>query len=193
MRLSFMSRGDPEPVTAAVPRSRAGKRFAPNVTLRTSTGDDRQSMSSFLAFLHHIAAFAFVAALVVELVLLRDELSLKTARKLPLVDLVAGASAGVVLIVGIVRVLYFEKGADYYLHSTPFLAKISLFVIIALLSIYPTIEFLTWIKPVREGKVPVLSDGKRRLLRAIIHAELGGVVLLILCAALMARGVGVFG
>lgn len=150
-------------------------------------------MSSFLAFLHHIAAFAFVAALVVELVLLRDELSLKTARKLPLVDLVAGASAGVVLIVGIVRVLYFEKGADYYLHSTPFLAKISLFVIIALLSIYPTIEFLTWIKPVREGKVPVLSDGKRRLLRAIIHAELGGVVLLILCAALMARGVGVFG
>ena len=150
-------------------------------------------MSAFLAFLHHIAAFAFVAALVVEFVLIKDELTLKTARKLPLVDLVAGASAGMVLVVGMFRVGYFEKGSDYYLHSAPFLAKIAIFIVIALLSIYPTITFLTWIKPLRQGQVPVLSDGKRRVLRAIIHAELALVVLLILCAALMARGVGYFG
>ncbi len=150
-------------------------------------------MSSFLAFLHHVAAFAFVAALVVEFVLIRDELTLKTARRLPLVDLVAGASAGVVLIVGAIRVMYFEKGADYYLHSAPFVAKMSLFVSIALLSIFPTIEFLTWLKPVGQGQLPVVNEGKKRLLRAIIHAELALVVLLILCAALMARGVGYFG
>ena len=150
-------------------------------------------MSSFLAFLHHIAAFAFVAALAIELVLIREELTLKSTRKLPLVDLAAGISAGVVLIVGAIRVMYFEKGADYYLHSAPFIAKISLFVIIALLSIYPTIEFLSWLKPVGQGQLPVVSEQKRRLLRAIIHAELGLVVLLILGAALMARGVGYFG
>ncbi len=150
-------------------------------------------MSSLLAFLHHIAAFAFVAALVVEFVLIRDELTLGTARKLPLVDLVAGASAGVVLVVGMFRVGYFEKGGDYYLHSAPFLAKMTLFSVIALLSIYPTITFLSWIKPVRDGQIPVLSAGKRRMLRAIIHTELALVVLLILCAALMARGVGHFG
>ena len=150
-------------------------------------------MSSFLAFLHHIAAFAFVAALAIELVLIREELTLKSTRKLPLVDLAAGISAGVVLIVGAIRVMYFEKGADYYLHSSPFIAKISLFVIIALLSIYPTIEFLSWLKPVGQGQLPVVSEQKRRLLRAIIHAELGLVVLLILGAALMARGVGYFG
>jgi putative membrane protein len=150
-------------------------------------------MSSLFAFLHHIAAFAFVAALAVEFVLIRDELSLKTARKLPLVDLTAGAAAGVVLVVGLLRVAYFEKGAAYYLHSAPFLAKLSLFVIIALLSVYPTLTFLSWIKPAREGQIPVVSDRKLRLLRAIIHAELAGVVLLILSAALMARGVGYFG
>ena len=150
-------------------------------------------MSSLFAFLHHVAAFAFVAALAIELVLIREELTLKTAHKLPLIDLAAGISAGVVLIVGAVRVMYFEKGADYYLHSAPFIAKLSLFVIIALLSIYPTITFLTWIKPLQAGQIPVLSDVKRRVLRAIIHAELGLVVLLILCATLMARGVGYFG
>src|SRR6185295_4152221 len=150
-------------------------------------------MSSLLAFLHHIAAFTFVAALAIELVLIREELTLKTAHKLPLIDLAAGISAGVVLIVGAVRVMYFEKGADYYLHSAPFIAKIALFVIIALLSIFPTIEFLTWLKPLGQGQLPVVSEQKQRLLRAIIHAELGLVVLLILCAALMARGVGYFG
>jgi len=150
-------------------------------------------MSSLFAFLHHVAAFAFVAALAIELVLIREELTLKTAHKLPLIDLAAGISAGVVLIVGAVRVMYFEKGADYYLHSAPFIAKIALFVIIALLSIFPTIEFLTWLKPLGQGQLPVVSEQKQRLLRAIIHAELGLVVLLILCAALMARGVGYFG
>ena len=150
-------------------------------------------MPSLFAFLHHVAAFTFVAALGVEFVLTRDELTLKTARKLPLVDLIAGAAAGTVLVVGMLRVGYFEKGGDYYLHSAPFLAKISLFIIIALLSIYPTITFLSWIKPVRQGQVPEVSEGKRRMLRAIIQAELALVVLLILCAALMARGVGYFG
>jgi len=95
--------------------------------------------------------------------------------------------------VGLLRVFYFEKGAAYYFHSAPFLAKLSLFVIIALLSVYPTVTFLSWIKPAREGRVPAVSEHRLRLLRALIHAELAGVVLLILCAALMARGIGFFG
>ena len=147
-------------------------------------------MSAFFAFLHHVAAFAFVSALVVEFVLIRGELTIANARRIQVADIVAGAAAGVVLLVGVARVLLFEKGVSYYLHSTPFLAKMALFVTVALLSIYPTIEFLTWIKPLREGRVPVLGERKIRLIRMIIHCELAGVVLLILCAALMARGIG---
>ncbi len=150
-------------------------------------------MSSFFAFLHHVAAFALVAALVLEFVLIKDDLSVKTARKLQLADLVLGASAGVVLIVGFLRVLYFEKGAAYYFHSVPFLAKLSLFVIVALLSIYPTVEFLSWRKVLKEGQTPIVSDRKLRLIRSMIHWELAGIVLLILSAALMARGVGLIG
>ncbi len=95
-----------------------------------------------------------------------------------------------VLAVGVLRVLYFEKGPSYYLHSIPFIAKISLFVIVALLSIYPTVEFASWGKAVKRGQVPVVSDAKIRTLRSILHYELVGVVLLLLCAALMAKGVG---
>lgn len=149
--------------------------------------------AGIFGFLHHVAAFAFVAALAIEFVLVRSELSAATARRILFTDLAAGASAGVVLVAGLLRVFFFEKGASYYFQSVPFVAKLALFVIIALLSIVPTVEFLSWTEALRQGRAPVVSDRKMRLIRSIIHWELAGVVLLILCAALMARGVGFLG
>ena len=147
-------------------------------------------MSSLFAFMHHIAAFALVAALAVELVLLRDGFTLADARKIQAADRIYGISAGIVLAVGLMRVFYFEKGADYYLHSVPFIAKVTLFAVVGLLSVYPTIEFIKWQKPVRAGTLPPVDAGRLRLLRRIVHTELVGIMLLILCAALMARGIG---
>jgi putative membrane protein len=150
-------------------------------------------MVSFFAFLHHVAAFTFVAALAVEFALTKTPLSVQSARRLQLTDLMFGASAGVVLVVGLLRVGYFEKGASYYFHSAPFIAKLTLFVLVGLLSIYPTMEFLSWSKLLKQGSVPTLSPEKLRTIRSIMHWELIGVVLILLCAALMARGVGYFG
>jgi len=153
----------------------------------------RRPMPPFFAFLHHVAAFALVAALVLEFVLVKDELTLASARRLRATDAVFGLSAGLVLAVGLLRVFYFEKGADYYLHSVPFLAKISLFFLIAILSIYPTVVFLSWKRPLAQGRLPDVAPAKLQRIRALLHIELVAVVLLILCAALMARGVGYFG
>lgn len=150
-------------------------------------------MSAFFAFLHHVAAFALVAAVVVELVLIRDEMTAKSARRLQLADMVFGISAGSVLAVGLLRVFYFEKGAAYYFHSAPFIAKLALFALIGLLSIYPTVKFLSWRQAVKQGQAPSVDAGTLRAIRAVIHLELAGVVLLILCAALMARGIGYLG
>ena len=136
---------------------------------------------------------ALVAALGVEFVLIRGELNLGTARKLQRIDMVFGLSSGVVLVVGLLRVFYFEKGASYYFHSAPFIAKLSLFAIVGLLSIYPTIEFVSWSKSLKHGQMPALTDRKIASIRSVIHWELAGVVVIILCAALMAKGVGYFG
>lgn len=147
-------------------------------------------MPAFFAFLHHIAAFTLVAALAVEFVLLRDELTLKAARRLPVIDAVFGASAGILLIVGLARVFHFEKGATYYFHTWTFIAKLSLFVLVGLLSIIPTREFLSWRKATRAGQMPNVTPERMRRLRSIMHLELMGIVLIILCAALMAKGIG---
>ncbi len=143
-------------------------------------------MTSFMAFLHHVAAFALVAALAVELSLLRGEITPAQARRLALTDAVVGMSAGTVLVVGLLRVFYFEKGASFYLHNAAFIAKMALFVAVALLSIYPTLKYLSW----RKGRIDAAAVPA---IRRILHLELVGVVLILLCAALMARGIGFFG
>jgi len=148
--------------------------------------------SAIFAFLHHVAAFTMVAALAIEFVLIRGELTLASARALQSVDIVYGASATVLVIVGFLRVFYFEKGADYYFSSGTFIAKISLFVIVAILSFPPTLEFIRWRKATASGNVPSVEPARLARIRRLIHIELAGVLLIILMAALMARGIGSF-
>lgn len=150
-------------------------------------------MPTLLAFLHHLAAFALAATLAIEFVLIRGELSVRSARRLQLADMFFGISSGVVLLVGLLRVFYFEKGASYYFHSWPFLAKLVLFLGVGLASIPPTLEFLSWRSALRPGQVPALSEARRRRLLRLMHLELAGIVLILACAAMMARGIGYFG
>jgi putative membrane protein len=150
-------------------------------------------VSALFAFLHHLAAFALVAALTAELVLIRSELTVENARRILRFDAAYGLSAGVLLAAGLLRVFYFEKGAAYYFQSAPFLAKLALFVAIGLLSIVPTWEFLSWRRALRQGQVPVVEPHRLRTIRSIIHWELVAIVPIVVCAVLMARGVGHFG
>jgi putative membrane protein len=150
-------------------------------------------VAAFFAFLHHVAAFALVGAVAVEFVLIRGELSVASARRLQATDAVLGAAALLVLVVGLLRVFLFEKGAGYYFHSVPFLVKLGVFIVLLLASISPTIEFLSWKAALKRGAVPAVAPAKLRTLRRILHWELAGVVVILLCAALMARGVGHFG
>ena len=106
-------------------------------------------MSTLFAFLHHVAAFTLVSALAVEFILIGQEFSLATARRLVIADAVLGAAAGILLVVGLLRVFFFEKGADYYFHSHAFMTKFSIFIAVALLSIVPTLEFLSWRKALK--------------------------------------------
>jgi putative membrane protein len=145
------------------------------------------------AYLHHVAAFLVVATLMVELVLLKGELTLASARSVLRMDMVYGISATALLIVGFLRVFYTEKGEAYYFASGTFLGKLALFIIVGLLSIYPTIKFMGWRKALREQRLPDFDAGTRRTVRMLIHLELTLIFVIILLAIMMARGVGFLG
>ncbi len=150
-------------------------------------------MNAFIAFLHHIAFLAIMLMLTCEMLMLKQALTVDTAKKIVRYDSIYGMAAGLVLIIGALRVMYFEKGAAYYMNSAPFIAKIILFIIVGLISIYPTMTFLKWNKSLKQGVVPEVSDAQKRKLRLIIHVELTLLGLMILCAAMMAKGIGYIG
>jgi putative membrane protein len=148
---------------------------------------------AILAFLHHLAAFVLVGALMTELVLLREPPTVSSARTLLRMDWVYGISAGLLIVVGFIRVFYTEKGAGYYFGSGTFIAKLAAFAVVGILSIWPTKAFVAWRRTLRDGQAPQLADGQRRTLRMIVHIELTLIVIIMLCAALMARGIGFIG
>jgi putative membrane protein len=146
--------------------------------------------SALMAFVHHAAAFTVVAALAVEVALFKPPLSLPQARRLLRTDLIFGIAAAAVLVVGLLRVAYFEKGAAYYWHDLFFLAKFTAFVLAALISIYPTVTFLSWRASLRAGTVPDVPPQCTRRVRLCLMLELSAIVVILACAALMARGAG---
>ena len=149
--------------------------------------------SAVMAFVHHLAAFALVATLAIEVALFKPPLTLPQARRLQRVDLLFGLSAVVVLVVGMLRVRYFEKGPEYYLHDLYFLVKIAAFIIAALTSIYPTVTYLSWSKRLVAGAVPEVSATRTARVRLCLMLELTAIAVILACAALMARGFGYAG
>ena len=148
------------------------------------------NLPALMATLHHLAAFALVAALAVEVALFKPPLSVMQARRLQRTDLIFGIAAGLLLAVGLMRVFWFEKGPRYYWHDLYFLIKFGAFVVAALISIYPTVAFLAWAPALKAGNAPQVSVEQTRLIRLCLMLELTAIVIILPCAALMARGFG---
>jgi putative membrane protein len=49
-------------------------------------------------------------------------------------------------------------------------------------------EFLSWRGALKAGQVPVVAAKKLKLVTVIIHGELFAIAIILLCAAIMARG-----
>ena len=146
--------------------------------------------AALIAFLHHLAAFTVVATLAVEVALFKPPLGIAQARRLQVTDLIFGIAAAAVLVVGLLRVIYFEKGAHYYWHDTFFIVKFSAFIVAGLISIYPTMTFLSWGSALKRGNVPTIAPEIHRRVRLCLMLELTAIVVILPCAALMARGFG---
>jgi putative membrane protein len=150
-------------------------------------------MSAIMAFLHHLAAFTVVSALVAEVVLFKPPLTVTQAARLQRTDSLFGMSAGVLLVVGLLRVIYFEKGSGYYFADAFFLVKFTAFIIAALISIYPTVLFISWGKRLKQGVAPDVPEAQVRRVRMCLMWELTAIVVILFCAPFMARGFGFFG
>ena len=147
-------------------------------------------VSAVFAFFHHLCAFTLTACLVYEFIAYRQGLSIAEARRIQRVDLVYGISAGLLLVVGLLRVFFFEKGVNFYTHSPFFWVKMAAFAIVGLLSIDPTIRYIRWNKTIRENVAPEITEVEYKRTRLLLRLEMVGIVVILLSAPMMARGIG---
>lgn len=146
--------------------------------------------TALMAFLHHIFAFTLTACLVYEFIAYQKNMGLTDIQRMQRVDLAYGISAGLLLVVGLLRVFFFEKGPNFYLHNPFFWVKMTAFVLVALLSIDPTIRYIRWNQTLRQNKIPEISESEYKRTRMLPWLEVIGVVVILFAAPMMARGIG---
>lgn len=143
--------------------------------------------SSITAYFHYLGFMLAFAALTVEAFNLKKEMTLDEAKRVAFADAAYGIAATIILITGILRVIYFGKGTDYYLNNPFFQAKMAVFILVSLFSLYPTFTFILWFKDLQKGLIPSLEIAKFNRLTWLIKGELICFTVLPLLAAVMAR------
>ena len=139
--------------------------------------------------MHFLAAFGVCAKVLYELVFLTQTPSLTTAKNIQRADMIYGLSALLVVLMGFIRVYYFEKGPDYYFNNPFFWIKLTAFSGVGLLSIYPSIKFFQWNPLLKSETAPRLTIQTSNILRTLLILEVIGLVVMIIAASMMAKGV----
>jgi len=142
-----------------------------------------------LRYLHFISIFAIVGSLTSEHLLLRKTLTRAEIKRLAAIDAVFGIAASVLVIVGLTLWLGgFGKPSVYYTKNWVFHTKITLAIILGLLSIYPSVFFVKN----RKGDPHEIVNVPGKIFW-MIRFELLLLFIIPLLAGLMAHGVGFFG
>ena len=143
-----------------------------------------------LASAHHLAVFTLVALFAAEFALVRPGLSGPRLKQLARIDAAYGAVAGIVIVVGIIRVIFGAVGYEYYIGNHAFWGKMAAFIIMGLLTIPPTLAFRRWARA-GANKADYAPPASEILAnRRFIHLQAGVLLLIPIFAAAMARGYG---
>ncbi|MCP9774998.1 DUF2214 family protein [Cyanobium sp. WAJ14-Wanaka] len=143
-----------------------------------------------VAYLHYVSFMVCFGALVLERRLIKADPSKQEATLMVITDVVYGLAALAVLGSGILRVLYFGQGAEFYTENPLFWWKVGVYLAVGGLSLYPTITYILWALPLSKGELPKVSEALATRLGWILNIELVGFALIPLMATLMSRGVG---
>lgn len=137
-----------------------------------------------IRYLHLGAVLVLAGALIIENMAMAPQISREDLRNLLKVDAAYGLSALLVLVCGLMLWFTGAKPSAFYSGNPIFHAKVGLFVVVGLLSIYPTVFLMRHRKS--DAETFAVPAGVRRVLRL----ELALLAIIPVLAFLMARGVG---
>ena len=151
--------------------------------------DNGVFLRALVAYIHYLSFMLCFGALVLERKILKTSPNREEAISMVVIDVFYGVAALTLLISGIMRVLYFGQGSEFYTNNLFFWIKVALFIFVGVLSLYPTITYVFWAVPLSKGDLPEVNSNLVDRLRKIINVELLGFALIPFFATLMARGI----
>jgi putative membrane protein len=147
------------------------------------------TLEIFLRYLHFISIFGIVGALVSEHMLLKPRLSRAAITRIARVDAIYGLAALTLLGAGLTLWLSGAgKPTVFYSKNWIFHTKITCFLLVGLLSIYPTVFFIKARKGNQDDQVDIPKS-----IFWMLRFELLLLFIIPLLAGLMAKGIGFFG
>jgi len=145
--------------------------------------------AAIVSALHLLALAIGLSAVFLRGRALRGRLDREGLRRLFAADNMWGVAAALWLVTGLLRAFAgLEKGTHFYATSSLFWTKMTLFVAIVLLEIWPMTTFIRWRRAVARGQTPDTS--RARALYVVDHVQMALVVVMVFVAAFMARGFG---
>jgi putative membrane protein len=149
-----------------------------------------QMLDLVLASAHHLAVFTLVALFAAEFALLRPGLGGGRVNQLARIDAAYGAVAGIVIVVGILRVIFGAGSWEYYVGNQFFWAKMAAFLVMGLLTIPPTLAFRRWVKAGGGAADYAPPETEIAASRRYLHLQAAVLLLIPIFAAAMAGGFG---
>ena len=146
--------------------------------------------NALVAYVHYVSFMICFGALIYERISLKKDPNRKESISMVIADIIYGLAGVAILVTGILRVKYFGQGGDFYTGNPIFWIKVSLYILVGVLSLYPTTTYILWAIPLSKNKLPEISENLVKRFRFIITTELVGFATIPLFATLMARGVG---
>ena len=148
------------------------------------------TLEALLAYAHILAILTLVVFIASEAALCRPEwMNATIVNRLVTVDRIYGIAAGVVLVTGLLRIYLGAKGSGWYWGNWLLHAKLGMFLVVAAISILPTIRFIRWQKALRvDGTLPTEVQVRRTRKLVMLQAHI--IPLIPLAAVFLARGFG---
>lgn len=148
-------------------------------------------ISYFVTYLHYLSFILVCASLFVELFFVKRIMFVENLRRVVKADAIYGIFSIVLVTTGLLRVFLYGKGSDYYFSNWIFNVKFSLFILVGLLSILPTIRFLKLNKKhSQDGGELQIELEHYKTIKLLIKLELILMLIIPFLAILMANGVG---
>jgi len=90
-------------------------------------------------YIHFIGIMSVSATLVMQHLIFAPQVTKKELKKIAFLDVIYWISVGLTLIAGLVLLLGVGKDVSYYMSNKDFHIKLTLFLVVILLAIYPTL------------------------------------------------------